>query len=487
MKPIPFYRQFVLGPISTRVAEDWRSIALSHGMHLSWDPDLPFTDAQRADRRLMLLGDALDPLHPERSNAEIAQHVLADCVSFDKMREATLPLGGRYAAILQIDASLRVYTDAFASRAVFYMQDDDGICWASGSPGLLAKLFNLARDDHRMERLFSQPYGTQMPGAVTPFARIRLLWCHHTLNPLTGNVERYYPHTPLSSRSVDDAAVSIHRHMEGLFASALQRRPVVVGLSGGFDSRIMLAAVKAFVDKVEFVTWTAPGIPKNDVKLACGLARRLGLNHRLVEVLPPDPELEKAVDLNCAGAVWGGARSNLTSLVKTYGDARYIVSGNGGETGRCYLYKEGRHPVKLEDARDLCAQTEFQDNSVAMEAYAEWRATLHHTNTIPLLDLCHWELHSGVWLGWTYLTQEWGGHPFMAFNSRGIIEAMLSVNPELRAYPHVLCQRVVELFWPRALGERINLLPPRSWGTIQLWRDRVRRTLSVMAESFGRS
>lgn len=277
-------RQFVLSPRPTEVPHGFVPHELRSGWHLSTCPTLPVTRAvstQGRDR--ILLGVATDTAG----------------------RDLTHDLG-------QLDrAGLETAYRAWSGRWVLI---DDEEVHLDGT-GLLSVY-------RREDVLASTP--ALLPGAGVPDRPLHLA---HILNfqpgPGTGidGVTRLVPSQVLSLRdgSIRTRALAhpqqvaehdapalveeVGRLLLAAVAGAAELGPVVVPLTAGYDSRLLLAACMELGVRPRLVTQRYPALPAGDRRLAPLLAERLGLRHEFVDRGVHDPGLAVRYDQQVAGLV----------------------------------------------------------------------------------------------------------------------------------------------------------------------------------------
>lgn len=153
-----------------------------------------------------------------------------------------------------------------------------------------------------------------------------------------------------------------YEHVETALLESLERRitaqPVLLGLTAGLDSRVAAVALRALGVPFEAVTVGALG--DHDVDGAANVAEALGIPHRIIGVEPTlDSSARAAAE---AQARWNDGSGRATTVRARASDlgAVTFVSGGGGETGRCLLYRltarNYRHPTQRQMAK-LAAPT----------------------------------------------------------------------------------------------------------------------------------
>jgi hypothetical protein len=153
-----------------------------------------------------------------------------------------------------------------------------------------------------------------------------------------------------------------YEHTEAALLESLARRVgpggVMLGLTAGLDSRVAAVALRVLGIPFEAVTVGAPG--DYDVEGAAGVARGLGVKHRILAVEPTtDSSPRSAAD---AQARWNDGSGRAAAVRARASDlgAVTFVTGGGGETGRALLYRltarNYRRPTQRQLAR-LAAST----------------------------------------------------------------------------------------------------------------------------------
>ncbi|HEY2160546.1 MAG TPA: hypothetical protein VGH24_04505 [Solirubrobacteraceae bacterium] len=151
----------------------------------------------------------------------------------------------------------------------------------------------------------------------------------------------------------DDA----YAHTEAALLESLGRRitkePVLLGLTAGLDSRVAAVALQVLGIPFEAVTVGAPG--HVDVDGAAVVAAALGIHHRVIPIEPTQSSSPSAAA--DAQARWNDGSGRATAVRSGASDlgAVTFVTGGGGETGRCLLYRltarNYHHPTQAQLAK----------------------------------------------------------------------------------------------------------------------------------------
>jgi hypothetical protein len=257
-----------------RVREDWVVTELTGGW-LSQCPDLAVeraTDADGAD--WVLLGLAAQSsaarLDPAESIAQARTTAVPQC---------SQDWAGRWALVG--DGLTR--PDSAALLGIFYGRDAAGQTWASSSAALVAQAVGgEPRADPRQLR-----YGTGISWYTPPWSRfkgIRRLLPSQTLNFRTGEVRPRELMPPLDpGRSLETALQEVTARLVTPLQRLAQRHGSLwLGLTAGYDSRLMLALARHAGIDVRPFTRIAARMSDADRVLPPLLARRAGFAHELI-------------------------------------------------------------------------------------------------------------------------------------------------------------------------------------------------------------
>jgi hypothetical protein len=341
-------RQFVVGPRPFEDLEGWTVSRLQPDLYLSRCPTLPVRSVDDG----MLLGLA---------------------VSSDDSR---LPEGwaGRY--VLLRDGTLEMDTSGLLG--VFYRQVEDER-WISSSPELLRGIPpELDEPTRRLQWAVEGNEWFEPPhSGVAP---VRRLLPSQRL-PLTGGTLEPKPLLP-APESVDPIADAEHR-LRRVVGELAELGPLWVSLTGGRDSRLVLAACVA--EGLEPVTFTFDRGPGAEYPLSAGdrqlpprLADLAGLEHRLLRPRAYDHEAAALFDRHCCFHCVGGERYEAAHGQWDQVPREAIVlGGNVFEAGRAY-YRVYQPPAPREWdtwARNTPHDLDHGDRLYIEQRLAGWLAS----------------------------------------------------------------------------------------------------------------
>jgi hypothetical protein len=233
-------------------------------------------------------------------------------------------------------------------------------------------------------------------------------------------------------------------------------RPVAMSITAGVNSRVSLAASRPVRDGLRFFTYRQADLRGNeeDVATAAALARSFGLPHRFVDVPsavePPelDALIREATFLSHGRRLVAAYRSAFTPQTMH-------IRSNIGEVGRCY-YRRTVSGVDMTassaavSADDLSRLWGHGDVDASMvRAFADWIAAtrFREVSDLDALDLLYWEHRMACWHASVVLESDFAFDTHVLFNSRWVLERLLSVPRDDRCRGTVF-RHLVDEMWP---------------------------------------
>jgi hypothetical protein len=388
-------RQFIIGPAPVLVDEDWTSMASGEGFHLSYHQALPVAVLRDRDGGVWyLLGIAVQADPARATPPEEIETARSSDVD-------TLPLtwSGRW--ILLGAGMLR--TDAGGLFGCFYARNpSDGKLFVSSSAALLHDQLGKADASPPLH------YQTGMewyPPPASRFAGIRRLLPSQTL----AYSDEHDPvrYRPLVAQGVETAYDDTLSHIERSLRTAVGNlaaagRPLLLGLTGGFDTRVLFAAMlRESLDFTTF-TWDIPGMSRADRVLPPLLARDAGIPHRFIKRRQFNEEHLRIVDEHTALHTVDRDRELIPW--GQYAELRgtTVIAGNLFTLGALYFHKKlPAHPSEVaESIAQAYGFAEHHADSPAhrdgIRAWAEW-IEAQPEPTMDWRDRFFWEQWGSGW------------------------------------------------------------------------------------------
>ena len=432
-------------------------------MYLTVHPDLAAHHVRHNDIIFVLLGFMLDPDKPTADNTAILTGLIQQFDNCTDIFSQTARFGGRWALIINDGSRFMVFNDAIGSRRVFFTDlRFTRELWCCSEPSLIADILDLKVDEDAAGYLaaavkIDPEYW--WPGESTLYKGVRHLLPNHYLDLNTGKTGRYWPSRSLSMLPLDVVVRRCSFLLRGLLASAANRFNLVVTLTAGWDSRLVLAASKDIRHQLSYMTLRQAGEPDDDpdITVASKIASKLQLRHQVVSA-------HQTVDENFrelftkhsmpAHDVW---LLDAQAILDFYKLDKVVVTGSASETARCF-YKRLPRYLKWKMTGDYLASLASMKHPFAVAEFNSWLAGVPRTQMVDSLDLFYWEQRAGNWLAMCQAEFDtaWSEN-FTPFNCRLLLENMLSTQQIYRQSPnYVLYKELISTLWPEVLEEPIN-------------------------------
>ncbi|WP_440708394.1 hypothetical protein [Herbiconiux sp. YIM B11900] len=415
------YDQFLIARAEHAHPADFETSSLL-GWNISVSPNLPLTRITAhgsvvgwilgwlilEDGRFSYEDGALDMPEPGREEFEDALYGRA----------------GRWACFVEINGSLQVYVDPSASLGVVYRGEDESIASTTS-------ILNWGdSDSFTPERYSRRVLGKNQffPSGLTSDARIRRVLPNHRLDTSNWRTTRHWPTKALtrftSGAEVESATERIAASTKAVMDALLEHGTIIVPMTSGRDSRIIMSSLRGQLDRCEFFTFRYHDFRKADGPYAEVVSRKYSLNHRLVTIPTPSDD-DRRIYLEAVGydANEGKARDFYLAAASLPSD-RGWVTGYVGEVGRGYFWRpEDGATIPATD--DLLARLRLNHTAENAGAVESWVRDAVYADTRQMLDLLYLEQRQGAWAS----TQLYGAAPFrfsiIPMNTRHTIQDML--------------------------------------------------------------
>jgi hypothetical protein len=474
--PFAHRRQFVIGPRPLAPRPDWVSHEVSNGVFLSHCPLLPVALGQNA----ALLGIAVQTTdgRPAPGSLVLAGAPLGD----------TREWAGRWALIL--DGVLEL--DAAGTLGCFHRRIGAEV-WLSSSASLLAELepvlpVALVAIAHARGMDWVPPPASGIPG-LGRLLPTQVIGFDGKIDARARPQPRRAAYPELLDELESRLVTAMHR-LAG--AGGALRLP----LSGGRDSRLLLAAATRSAVSVDAYTFEYDGMSRADRELPAGLAHAVGVEHRMISAGAVDADLLQIFDAHVAGLVVDIDRMFFARGQWSEIDGGAIDLGGGVfELARCY-YHTKLPPLAEVSAATVAAAIGEHLATSHPEGVAQWADWLVETPDADLdwRDRFYLEQRAGGWLSSIGQALDLVGPARVHVASCGaLIEAALGIPEAVRRtgahHEHLIRRLAPELARfpinpPASAGERIRGRAQREW---QLFRreERVGSYVAARARQFA--
>lgn len=436
-KNVSLRRQWVILPKNTNGPSGWRIIELS-GLHdLHSHPELRITIRSDENSKIVLLGLAIDARFPESDAASTLEAIRHDTlVSWIKH------VTGWYAVIFVDAQTLAIYNDPCGLMGVYYSR---------GAAASTVCLIPGVSRENVSNAAFPLSWANGFyAGSLCPYPEVKALMANHCLNLNTGNCKRFWPTTSVPGIKFTDAVKQIAFELKSTVCGLRRHGRIAMSLTGGRDSRIVLAAAREWADKMDFFTIRRSARDEPDVEIAKRLARQFGLRHRVFESCGTPKILANAHDEILAGLCYTENQDLLGTLHRNLKSDFIHVSGLLAEGLRAELWPS-REPSNP-SLRTLIDRLFTRKNPAIFAAMDEWRCSLpNDISPREVFDLLFWEQVGNRWIGPSVNSCSVCHESFPHFNNRQIIRTAMGI-PSKAAYEGELPFALIQEMWPELMA-----------------------------------
>lgn len=404
-------------------------LRLDRGAILSHCPRLALAETRTRDGvRHVLIGHPVSGLGGDA----VARLAAVDSGDVD---DAVAFFAGRWALL----SRRRCIADAGGMLGLFH-RTVDGVHWLSSSAAILGEHLPGAPRAERIGWDISYERGIDwVPAPFSTREEVRKLLPLRAFDPATGDIR---PQAPLPAEGPELAEM-----LTGIMAAwgRLPARDRVIALTGGFDSRTVLAAATAAGVAFRTYTTRSPGLAYADRTLPPKLARACGVAHRFVGRRAAGPDGQP---LRCAVALeqTDGIRNH--PIFQAYVEGRLhdvpgmtIAHSHVLDIGRCIFWSRlqrfGATPPSNSAAMidDLFSGVRPEPYDRWRRALDQWLASLREPSPIPMdwRDRFYHEQRIGAWAsGLRLITDLTDGVDFFPADCAWVIRALLEYPVQAR-------------------------------------------------------
>lgn len=454
---LAFRKQFLVSsshPIS--VNKCWMSEPLWRGYHLLRCPDLHYARYSKGKKDVIVLGVCCDPLQPSQIEADIAARLVSQTSNFHEFEDAIKTLAGRWVMIANFDDVARVYHDACGLKPVFFVNGVEGKIAVASQPALLEFSGFTTKQQDLFSRFRAEcPGSSSWPVNIIPYLNVRQLLPNHTLVLDSGSMHRYWPIHPIPRKSIDWAMERIMQLLTGSLTSFVERGQCHVGLSGGYDSRLICAASETLRKELHFYTLRDGRTKRHDLTIPAAMARSLKLRYDVYDTIQTSSDVTTQLIRNVGEMFQDPVISMIPTFGKVIGNG-FCIEGMMSETLRCFYWRDPSAEQADLEPIELTRLAGFGDSEIARRGFETWRAGVPTNLGVSVLDLLYWEHRGGVWAssGWTM--KEGLYESLAPMNNRALLEAGLTMPQEWRRSPHKLFTELINCLEPSLLKWPFN-------------------------------
>jgi len=301
---------------------------------------------------------------------------------------------GSYLLILNYNGHERIYLDANGSKSLIYNPANKTVASTSGV--LLNDEQYISQFNAVLYQFLDIYHDGWFPSGLTAHHGIQRLLCNHYLDLNSFETIRHWPKSDFDHSGITvDNALRIAEISKQFVLTLLEDGNTICALTGGNETRFILAACSSILNELEFCTIDAP-FTKKDVYIAKKIAKQLNLNHRLLPIKKATIEDQYLWQYQ-AGHCVGGLNLYMHPTVKQISNYKYFVGGLGGEIGRAFFWKSSDNLSTQLEGKDIASRFGMQNHPETIQATNKWFLSVKDFNPITQLDLAYMELRMSAW------------------------------------------------------------------------------------------
>lgn len=438
---------------------------------LFYDPLIECHTAISGPVMVIVLGRVMNVLDFDQSGPEIAADIAAALWQSDPASDLSplagvfKPLAGSHVIFARKGPDTYLSLDAAGSYPACYLHHMGQTVVAS-HPTLLGLSHDLHPSPLAIDWITHPEFGKggrYMPGLETLFAEVTSLTPNHFFCLNTATNTRYFPDQPFRERPLDEIVSQLVPMLQGqcLALAKAGTYRLQIGLSGGMDSRLTLAASRPIKDSAEYVTYFTETSPvfSQDIKIATQLAKMLDLPHRSFKAFGATdlPEgLDRAWHIATQGAQ--GPLGINRALSGQFVQTDLHVRSNILEVIRGFYTRNAANVAPQFDAAKLARLFRPRLADAFIPHFRRFMTETDFTESalqgFHFSDMLYWEHLVPGWVGALLRGNRMTVDTHILYNCRLILEMMLSRPVEDRNKA-VVIQGLIGKMWPEVLDAPI--------------------------------
>lgn len=425
-------------------SEGSRILSLDHLHVRVWAPLKVHDVCDASGTRVgILLGD---PVNLRTGRVVDGQYVMGVPVSgrdVDEVIEQEIyqVMAGRWVFILDHGDTQRIYLDAAGTLSAVF-EGDARIVGATTAAILDPEAYatRFRRDLYTHLQILQTGW---FPAPLTAHHGVGRIPANHYLDLSDFSLHRHWPvENPVETDDPERTGDEITAIVQQTSTALAREGGLVHTLTGGLDSRYLLATSLPVIADAEYVTIASRGAER-DVALAQSLAALSGIKHTVLPERLASSAEQQEWHRRTGHCVGGSTMASHKSLESIDGIDKLVV-GLGGEVARAFFWKPS-------DTRSTKLTGEALEGRLGMPPHPQVRAVLDdwlpgvaHFDTFTILDLAYLELRLSPWAYVRAYTSAgiWRASPM---TSRGVYERMLALPPSWRRSSRVMKDQINRL------------------------------------------
>lgn len=303
-----------------------------------------------------------------------------------------------------------------------------------------------------------------LPGDITMFEDVYGMVPNNYFDIKKSKTYRYYYYDDIRSTTLNEFKhyVYLYYQRQSEYFKQQQYLPVL-SLTGGFDSRLAIAAFKHFNVNFELMTWSR-GVSVDESAVIEHLAKYLKKNHTLIDTKAEvqDNSIKNLATFSNYNTSFSRGSSRLTALLKeALPNENYVfIRGLGGEILRGMFNKSNSRLKSSENMSDIEYVTQVYNTNLikkveVSDKYLELtdkyqkgffeRANIDEKIKGDIGDLAYWEQRMGRWAAELHNEGDAAMKNFTSLNSKKIYKLAYGLSDSERFSGNLMIE-LISLF-----------------------------------------
>ena len=462
MKNTSFRKQFILAKSIDTKLFDWESLEIGE-FKLFYHPELEVNTFENNLIKLVSLGDLYDFKNVKFSNKQIIEELAQSNQSFDEVLRSSFKYSGTFVLIYyhKQTAEFKLFNDTAAQREVYYIKHDTGGMILGSQPNIINHVYPLAEDEQEGARQFYQSAAFKARRSYvvdsTNYTGLKHLKPNYYLDINKGETIRFFPDQELGTLSLNEGAKKVAEMIRGYVLAANERYPLLIPVSAGWESRVLLAASREILDKCTYFVYKHAYMSDSnqDIAIPKKLFKLLGLPFHIIEYQDEiDQSFLKQVDESVSFPRHAAFKYLYNVLYKQYPE-HLCLNGNVSEVGR----KEHERVCHITPLK-IASLQKYPQEEYAIKRYKIWleiNQPIFEKYHYSVTDMLYWEENCGNWVAKAKTEAMMVSELYSPFNSRALLINLLSVDEKYRGKQNpILYRHITEILWKDVLQVPVN-------------------------------
>ncbi len=209
--------------------------------------------------KILVVGNLYDWENIHWDNSKILNSWLIDNnIDFFSILKKSYKYSGEY-LVLYYDKNndkLKIFTDTAAQYELFYTVTDYGEIVASSNHKLISEITPLKEDNTPDAYEFYNSKAFLKKRAFilndTNYVNLKRLNSNHYLDINNGKSIRYFPNEKIKKTTITEVSLKCSKMIKGYIHAAAYRKQLLIPVTSGWDSRLLLAASKEVSEKMVY-------------------------------------------------------------------------------------------------------------------------------------------------------------------------------------------------------------------------------------------